>query len=65
MQFPEPPLFAVDEIVYLDIPGQTLPAGPFMISASLGDKLYKIKRVDTGEEHPTSVAENRLKVPAT
>ncbi|KAI4250640.1 MAG: hypothetical protein LQ352_005325 [Teloschistes flavicans] len=34
--FPEPPLFAVNEVVYLVIPGQAQPAGPFMVSAYIG-----------------------------
>ena len=64
MKFPSPPLFAVNEVVYLVIPGQTQPAGPFAISASMGNKQYKIKRVDNGQEHPTTVNEDQLVVPA-
>ncbi len=60
-----PPLYAVNELVYLVISGQAQPAGPYMVSACMGNKQYKIKRVDNGQEHPTTVNEDRLVVPAT
>ncbi len=64
-QFPLPSLYAVNEVVYLVVPGQSQPAGPYTVSASMGDKQYKIKRVDNGQEHPTTVTEERLVVRAT
>ncbi|KAI4204083.1 MAG: hypothetical protein LQ350_001476 [Teloschistes chrysophthalmus] len=60
VEFPVPPLFAVNEVVYLVIPGQAQPAGPFMVSAYMGSKRYKIKRVDNGQEHGTAVDEDKL-----
>ena len=65
VKFPLPPLFAVNEIVYLIIPGQNQPAGPFVVSASLDNKRYRIRRQDNGQEHPTTVTEERMVVPAT
>ncbi|CAD6573860.1 MAG: hypothetical protein ASARMPREDX12_006297 [Alectoria sarmentosa] len=65
VEFPLPPLFAVNEVVYLVVPGRNQPAGPFAVSASMGNKQYKIKRVDNGEEHPTTVTEDKLVVLAT
>ncbi|KAL8698676.1 MAG: hypothetical protein Q9224_001745 [Gallowayella concinna] len=63
VEFPLPPLYAVNELVYLEMPGQAQPAGPYQVSACVGNKQYKIKRVDNGQEHPTIVNEDRLVVP--
>lgn len=52
-------------MVYLVVPGQTQPAGPFTVAACVGNKQYKIKRIDNGQEHPTTVAEDKLVVRAT
>lgn len=64
-QFPFPSLYAVNEVVYLVIPGQSQPAGPYTVAAIMGSRQYKIKRVDNGQQHPTTVAEDRLVVRAT
>ncbi|KAL8664456.1 MAG: hypothetical protein Q9202_003006 [Teloschistes flavicans] len=51
VEFPEPPLFAVNEVVYLVIPGQAQPAGPFMVSAYIGNKrsrpAYSLRAVES------------------
>ncbi len=65
MKFPTPPLFAVNEVVFLVVPRQSQPAGPFVVSASIGNGQYKIKRADNGQEHPSTVKEDQLVVPAT
>ncbi|KAM0393098.1 hypothetical protein ACHAO7_009571 [Fusarium culmorum] len=63
--WPRPPLYRVNEVVYVRSPGQAQPAGPYIIiSANLENKTYGLKKKNTGQIHPTAVAERDLLVAA-
>ncbi|KAL6922488.1 hypothetical protein FSHL1_006448 [Fusarium sambucinum] len=58
-----PPLYGVNEVVYVAVRGQSQPAGPYIItSTNFENKTYGLKRQDTGQTHPTAVAERDLLV---
>ncbi|KAL6159535.1 hypothetical protein ACJQWK_05968 [Exserohilum turcicum] len=59
-QYPTPPAYNVGEEVFLLIPGQAQPAGPYEVMQSLDGKLYRIKTKDTGQEHGSLVRESDL-----
>lgn len=63
MKFPTAPLYAVNEIVYLLVPGESQPAGPFVVIASLENGQYQLKNMATGVQHPVTVSEAQLVVP--
>ncbi|PTD03317.1 hypothetical protein HYE67_011358 [Fusarium culmorum] len=64
-EWPRPPLYRVNEVVYVRSPGQAQPAGPYIIiSANLENKTYGLKKKNTGQIHPTAVAERDLLVGA-
>ncbi|KAG4433057.1 hypothetical protein IFR05_011451 [Cadophora sp. M221] len=48
--FPTEPLYKLGEVVYIAIPGQAQPAGPFVITKILEGNQYKVKRQDTDAE---------------
>ena len=65
VKFPKSPLYKVNENVYLVVPGQAQPAGPYQVVAVLSNSQYKLKRRDNGQEHPNPVKEQDLVVPAS
>ncbi|KAM7218394.1 hypothetical protein V8F06_006158 [Rhypophila decipiens] len=61
--FPTEPLYRVGEVVYLVVPGQSQPLGPYQIvSSDFASSTYVIKRVDNGVTYPASVLESSLRV---
>ncbi|CZS79329.1 unnamed protein product [Fusarium graminearum] len=63
--WPRPPLYRVNEVVYVRSSGQAQPAGPYIIiSANLENKTYGLKKKNTGQILPTAVAERDLLVAA-
>ncbi|KAF5675601.1 hypothetical protein FDENT_9736 [Fusarium denticulatum] len=63
LQWPRQPLYEINEVVYVAIPGQAQPAGPYIIiSTNFENRTYGLKRQDTGQTHPTAVAEVDLRV---
>ena len=63
MKFPTAPLYAVNEVVYLVVPGQSRPAGPFVVIASLDNQQYRLKDRTTGVERQGTFHETQLVVP--
>jgi hypothetical protein len=61
-KFPAEPLYSIGEEVYISVPGQAQPAGPYLITKVLDDNKYKVKRKDTGVELPQPVRESELLV---
>lgn len=59
------PLYRVGEVVYLVVPGQTQPAGPYVISKIEENALYRIRRQDNSQEHHQAVREDQLLVPVS
>jgi len=64
-QFPSPPLYSEGETVYLIVPGQGEPDGPFVVASIEANNMYRLRRVDNGQEHSQSVTENSLVVPVS
>ena len=52
----------IGEEVYISVPGQAQPAGPYLITKVLDDNKYKVKRKDTDVELPQPVRESELLV---
>ncbi|KAF2229904.1 hypothetical protein EV356DRAFT_536839 [Viridothelium virens] len=63
-KFPTAPLYKVNEVVYLVVPGQAQPSGPFLVTAVEENDKYRIRRQDNGQAHPGSVPQASLVVPA-
>ncbi|KAF1353284.1 hypothetical protein BDV97DRAFT_346226 [Delphinella strobiligena] len=62
-KFPAIPAYKVGEVVYLDVLGQTQPAGPYVVSRVEENSMYRIKRQDNSQEFPQLVPEDKLRVP--
>ena len=45
------PLYRIGEVVYLVVPGQTQPAGPYVINKIEENATYRISRQDNPQEH--------------
>ncbi|KAF5724180.1 hypothetical protein FMUND_1082 [Fusarium mundagurra] len=61
--WPRQPLYEINEIVYVAVPGQAQPAGPYIIiSTNFENRTYGLKRQDTGQVYSTAVAEVDLRV---
>ncbi|USP80433.1 uncharacterized protein yc1106_07707 [Curvularia clavata] len=60
LEYPAPPAYNVGEEVFLLIPGQAQPAGPYEVMQSLEGKRYRIKAKGTGQEHHSLVRESDL-----
>lgn len=63
-QYPIAPLYNVGEEAYLQVQGQTQPAGPYEVVEVLTGYKYRIKMKATGQEHHELVSENKLLVRA-
>lgn len=63
-KFPTPPLYQINEEVYRIVPDQAAPAGPYIVTAILDNRQYKIKRKDNGQEHSQPVEETDIVIPA-
>ena len=59
-QYPTAPAYSVGEEVYLIVPGQTQPAGPYEVMQTLEGALYRIKNKATGQEYGFHVRESDL-----
>jgi hypothetical protein len=59
-QYARPPLYPVNDVVYLRVPGQLQPTGPFIVTAITDSDRYKLKRKDNGEPYPFEVEEHSL-----
>lgn len=62
-KFPSPPLYQINEEVYRIVPDQAAPAGPYIVTAILDNRQYKIKRKDNGIEHSQPVEETDIVIP--
>lgn len=62
VQYQTEPLYSLDEVVYLRIPGQAQPAGPYIVSAILENGRYKLKSSPTSQELSQEVSEEQLLV---
>ncbi|KAK0707027.1 hypothetical protein B0T26DRAFT_756430 [Lasiosphaeria miniovina] len=61
--WPNEPLYAVGEVVYLAAAGWEQPAGPYeVVSSNNENSTYVIKRLDNGHQHPRAVPESSLRV---
>ncbi|VTT62848.1 unnamed protein product [Fusarium fujikuroi] len=61
--WPRQPLYEINEVVYVAVPGQAQPTGPYIIiSTNFENRTYGLKRQDTGQMHLTAVAEVDLRV---
>ena len=61
-KFPTSPVYSINDEVYLIIAGQPQPSGPYLITAILANRRYKLKRKDTGEAMNQPVGEDDLLV---
>ncbi|QGI65245.1 hypothetical protein CEK26_009196 [Fusarium fujikuroi] len=62
-RWPRQPLYEINEVVYVAVPGQAQPTGPYIIiSTNFENRTYGLKRQDTGQMHLTAVAEVDLRV---
>jgi hypothetical protein len=61
-KFPLEPLYQIGEVVYIAIPGQAQPAGPYVITRILDNNQYRVKRQDTGAELAQPVRESELMI---
>ncbi|OIW24414.1 hypothetical protein CONLIGDRAFT_97114 [Coniochaeta ligniaria NRRL 30616] len=62
-EWPREPLYQVNEVVYVAVVGQQLPAGPFVIvSSDYQNATYVLRRQDNGQTYPNAVPESSLRV---
>lgn len=61
-QDPVRPLYGVGEVVYVAVPGQQVPSGPYTIVSVTANCQYTLKRQDNHQLHPYLIPESDLRV---
>ncbi|KAF2112295.1 hypothetical protein BDV96DRAFT_580473 [Lophiotrema nucula] len=59
-QYPTVPAYNIGVEVYLVIPSQTQPAGPYEVTQTLEGKMYRIKNKSNGQQYSSMVRESDL-----